>query len=119
VAEIIPARFREAREYIGFTLDQAATALHCSRLLLESLEDGGVEPAEGFTVQLCRLYRRPLKWFTGESEFQPSRRVLAQVEKLTEGDRAAVLDFAEFLQGAGPAPASARELTRKLRTGDE
>jgi transcriptional regulator with XRE-family HTH domain len=98
MADLIPQRFREAREYLGVTRDQVAAALHCSPLLIEGLEDGGVEPSAAFLVQLSRLYHRPAEWFTGEFTFSPSPGLLGKVENLTTRDRDAVLDFAEFLQ---------------------
>jgi transcriptional regulator with XRE-family HTH domain len=110
--EIIPARIREAREYLGFTRDQAAEALHCSPLLIAGLEEGGVEPSEGFLVKLAQFYRRPAGWFTGEWEHHPDPDMVRQLNenpRLTEGDREAVLDFAEFLAGAGPAPKPRRD----------
>lgn len=104
-------RLREAREYLGFTRDQVADALHCSPILIAGLEEGGVEPFEGFLVKLGKLYCRPLEWFRGESKFQPSPELLRHLEnpRLTDGDREAVLDFAEWLQGAGPMPKRLRK----------
>jgi hypothetical protein len=77
--------------------------------------------------KLSRLYRRPIAWLFGESTFQPSPEMLRQLHenpRLTDIDREAVLDFAEFLQGAGPMPKRLRkavteELAKEAGDGGE
>ena len=106
MSEIVPDRFREAREYLGFTRDQVAEALHCSPLLIAGLEEGGVEPFEGFLIKLAKLYQRPMEWFSGESSYQPSAWIKPALEnpRLTDQDREGILDFDEWLQGRKRAP---------------
>lgn len=102
-------RLREARVYLGFSQDDVANATgwHVDRII--TLEDGTGGPATGLELRkLSRLYRRPVAWLCGETTFQPGPEMLHQVENLTDGDREAILDFAEFLEGAGPAPAPRR-----------
>lgn len=99
-----PGRLREAREYLGFTREQVATVLHCSPLLIEAMENGTAGPGPELAAKLVNLYRRPLWWLCGETRFQPSEDLLHKVEGLHPGDREVILDFAEWLQDAGPAP---------------
>jgi transcriptional regulator with XRE-family HTH domain len=100
----VPARLREAREYVGLTREDAAGALGCTPLLVESMETGEAVLFPEMLRRLARLYRRPAEWLCGQSGFQPSAGQLRLVENLGDGDREAVLDFMEFLHGAGPAP---------------
>lgn len=109
---ILPGRIRDAREYLGITLAEASDALGWERSELERIEAGGVTVTGEQVRKLMRLYRRPLGWFTGESRFTPDAELLRQVENLSEHDRSAVLEFAEFLQGAGSPARPARD--RKL-----
>jgi transcriptional regulator with XRE-family HTH domain len=105
-------RLRQAREYIGFTREAAAAALKCSPMLVTAMEVGTADPGPEMLEKLAVLYRRPVGWFTGEWEFRPGPDMVRQLNenpRLTEGDREAVLDFAEFLAGAGPAPKSKRD----------
>lgn len=106
---VVRARLVEAREYLGVTVQQAAGALGWPADRLLALESGDTVTPSGADVRrLARLYRRPVAWLCGETTFQPSPEMLRQVEKLSAGDREAVLDFAEFLEGADPAPEVAR-----------
>lgn len=90
-------RLREAREYLGFSLDQATGRLGWPHSLLAAIEDGTAEPDAVQAEALCKLYMRPLSWFAGEFRFTPAAFTLCGTEDLTPGDREAVLDFAEFL----------------------
>jgi len=104
MSDVQASRLREAREYLGFTQEDAAAALGWDAETLRDMESGRY-PADGPLLPfLARLYRRPLAWFRGESTFQPSEDILRSVEHLHPDDREAVLDFAEWLQSAGPAP---------------
>lgn len=98
-AEPIPSRFREAREYLGFTREQVATATgwHVDRVI--TLEDGtGGCPTELEFANLSKLYRRPLEWFRGEFKFEPGPGITRMLEGVKDpGDREGILDFAEFL----------------------
>ena len=102
---ILPARLLEAREYLGFSVDQVARALSCSPLIIEAIEAGEAKLPGEMLRKLSRLYRRPVAWLQGEVLFQPSPELLREIENLTPGDREAILDFHEFLHDAGPAPA--------------
>lgn len=101
---IIPDRLLEAREYLGFTREQAAVALGTEPLALADMENGSAEPTEVMLAKMGQFYRRPLAWFSGESRFEPSPGLLRRTENLHPGDREAILEFAEWLQGAGAPP---------------
>jgi transcriptional regulator with XRE-family HTH domain len=100
---ILPGRLLEAREYLGFTREEVASATDGQAGLIAELEAGGTTITGEQLRKLSRLYRRPIAWFSDEYPYQPSEGLLRKVEHLTPGDREAVLDFAEFLAGAGPA----------------
>ncbi len=104
MSPVLPARLRDAREYLGFTREDVAGALGCAPAVLERIEAGGTITG-GQLRKLSRLYRRPVAWFRGESRFEPGADLLRMTEHLSEHDRDAVLEFAEWLQHAGqPAP---------------
>jgi hypothetical protein len=100
----LAGRLRETREFLGFAHDQVTGALGWPADVLVQLEDGTLAPSTDQLRRLGALYRRPVEWFHGESQFRPSLGLLRQVEHLHPGDREVVLDFAEWLQGAGPPP---------------
>jgi len=116
-------RLREARVYLGFNRDEVAAAMGRERSWVDDIEHGRTQVTGEELRKLSRLYRRPVGWLQGQAEFQPDAGLLRQVENLTEGDREAILDFAEFLHGAGPAPVPPAEQARRaawrrsLRTG--
>jgi transcriptional regulator with XRE-family HTH domain len=104
------ARLREAREYIGFSRADVAEATGWPIDRIVTLEDGTASTITGEELRkLSRLYRRPVAWLQGETTFRPSPDLLRRLEHLTPGDREAILDFHEWLQGAGPAPKPRRD----------
>lgn len=106
-------RLREARVYLGFSRDEVSGAMGRERRWVDDIENGRQNITGEELRKLSRLYRRPVGWLQGKTEFQPDPDLLRQVENLTEGDREAILDFAEFLQGAGPAPEVTPEQARR------
>lgn len=102
-------RLREARVYLGFSRDDVSRAMGRERRWVDDIEHGRQRVTGEELRKLSRLYRRPVEWLQGETAFQPDAGLLRQVENLAEGDREAILDFAEFLQGAGPMPGRLRE----------
>lgn len=98
-------RLREARVYLGFNRDDVSQAMGRERRWVDDIEQGRTQITGEELRKLSRLYRRPVGWLCGETTFQPDPEMLRRLNenpRLTEGDREAVLDFAEFLQGAGP-----------------
>jgi transcriptional regulator with XRE-family HTH domain len=107
--KIAAGSIRDAREYVGLTLNEVSAALGMEPRELERIEDGDAKVTGEQLRKFGRMYRRPAGWFFGETRFEPGPDLLRQVEGLSEHDRSAVLDFAEFLQGAGSPTAITRE----------
>lgn len=99
-----PSRLQQAREYLGFTHEQVAEAVGWPVAVLVGLEQGGIPITAEQLRTLAAFYRRPPGWFTGEFRFEPGEGVLRMVEGLHPEDREVVLEFAEYLQCADPAP---------------
>lgn len=99
----IGARLKEAREYLGLSQQEVATALNLPRTAVSMMESGqrGVDSLE--LKALAKLYQRPIAFFTGEEEVLGSEvgadvALLAkQVAKLSDQDRSELLRFSEFL----------------------
>lgn len=99
----IGARLKEAREYLGLSQQEVATALNLPRTAVSMMESGqrGVDSLE--LKALAKLYQRPMAFFTGEEEALGSEvgsdvALLAkQVAKLSDQDRGELLRFSEFL----------------------
>ena len=103
-------RLREARGYLGFSRDDVSMKMERERRWVDDIENGR-QPVTGEELRkLSRLYMRPVEWLCGETTFRPGAETLRRVEHLAEGDREAILDFAEFLQCKKQAD-SARETT--------
>jgi len=96
----IAARLKEAREYLGLSQQEVATALRLPRSAVSLIETGqrGVESLE--LSALAKLYQRPIGFFTGEKQTPLASDVALlakQVSKLSEQDRNELLRFSEFL----------------------
>jgi transcriptional regulator with XRE-family HTH domain len=103
-AAVKAERLHEARDYLGFSQDDVAGAMDRERGWVDDIEHGRQRVTGEELRKLSRLYQRPVAWLCGETTFQPGPELLRQVEHLDEGDREAMLDFAEFLEGAKRAP---------------
>jgi len=97
----IGARLKEAREYLGLSQQDVATAMSLPRTAVSMIESGqrGVDMLE--LKAFAKMYQRPTTYFTGEegaSEIAAEVAMLAkQVAKLSEQDRTELLRFSEFL----------------------
>lgn len=99
----IGARLKEAREYLGLSQQEVATALNLPRTAVSMIESGqrGVESLE--LKALAKLYQRPIAFFTGEEEVLGTvvgadvALLAKQVAKLSDEDRSELLRFSEFL----------------------
>jgi transcriptional regulator with XRE-family HTH domain len=97
--KVSAGRLREARVYLGFSVEQAAERLGCAPMLLEAIEAGTADPGPEVLAKFGRLYMRPVEWFTGGWRFEPGPGLLRMAESVRHpDDREAALDFAEFLQ---------------------
>jgi transcriptional regulator with XRE-family HTH domain len=99
----IGARLKEAREYLGLSQQDVATALNLPRTAVSMMESGqrGVDSLE--LKALAKLYQRPIAFFTGEDEVLAAdvgadvALLAKQVAKLSDQDRGELLRFGEFL----------------------
>ena len=96
-------RFREVREYLGFSQQMVADQTGIARSSISDIERGARKVDSLELKKLARLYRRPVGYFlderpdatAGDHAIAGLARALAQ---LTEGDRDAVVRFAEYLR---------------------
>jgi transcriptional regulator with XRE-family HTH domain len=100
---LMAERLRQAREYVGFSQEEVATALGISRPAVTNIESGSrkVEATELNT--LARMYRRTLEFLLTGREPAPSGpeqlAFLARAVKgLSDRDLDEVARFAEFLK---------------------
>jgi transcriptional regulator with XRE-family HTH domain len=102
-------RLRLARETLGLTQEDVATALAIQRTSVISIEAGKRNVTALELRRLSRLYRRNVAWILGEeiaadSQTEADQALYRATAQLSEADRDQVLRFAEFLAAAGPAP---------------
>jgi transcriptional regulator with XRE-family HTH domain len=107
------ARLRRAREFLGLSQESVAEALGVPRASISAMESGRRKVSSLELRDLARLYRRPLEWFydSGAEPIAEDETVSAlfrATKGLTQEDKEQVLRFAEFLKGAGQAPARRR-----------
>lgn len=102
----IGRRVRIARETLGLTQEEAATALGMKRTSVTQMELGKRNITATELVQLAKLYRRSVEWLLGqEADAAVAATALFRATKsLSEHDKEQVLRFAQFLASAGPAP---------------
>lgn len=113
--EAMAARLKDAREYLGLSQDDVATALGISRPAVTNIESGNRKVEAVELDQLAKLYGRPVNYFlSGES-----KEVLEKVafyartfKDLSEKDLDEVARFAEFLRASG---ASKKATARKSK----
>jgi len=107
------ARLRQAREYLGISQEAVAEALGVPRASVSVMESGRRKVSSLELRDLARLYKRPLDWFYGReaepiAEDETVTALFRATKNLTQEDKEQVLRFAEFLKGAGQAPARRR-----------
>lgn len=103
-------RLREAREYLGLSQQEVADLLKLSRPAVTQMEAGKRKVSTLELRELARLYRRPYDWLVGEApELDPvddkiTKALYRTTRELSDRDRAQLLQFAQFLSGAGGPP---------------
>ncbi|WP_107310497.1 helix-turn-helix domain-containing protein [Burkholderia metallica] len=111
--EAMAARLKDAREYLGLSQDDVATALGISRPAVTNIESGNRKVEAVELDQLAKLYGRPVNYFlSGENdEVEGKVAFYARTFKdLSEKDLDEVARFAEFLRASG---SSKKATTRK------
>ena len=103
-------RLREAREFLGLSQQEVAELLSVSRPAVSQMEAGKRKVSSLELRELARLYRRPYDWLVGEqspveeADDAVTKALYRTTRELSDRDRAQVLRFAEFLNGAGGPP---------------
>ena len=96
-------RLREAREYLGFSQEEAATFLGVPRSALSLMETGQRKVDALELKKLAGLYKRPVGYFTGEEAEDVSfgadiTHLARKVSELSSEDREELGRFADFLR---------------------
>jgi transcriptional regulator with XRE-family HTH domain len=102
----IGRRVRIARETLGLTQEETATALGVKRTTVTQMELGNRNITATELVQMAKLFRRSVEWLVGQEE-EPkvaASALFRATRSLSEHDMDQVLRFAQFLASAGPAP---------------
>lgn len=99
------ARLREAREYLGYSQEEAAKALDVSRPAITNIESGQRKVEALELDKLARLYGRPVSYLlTGEEDQlgQDTKVAFAAraLQGLSQHDLDEVLRFASYLRNS-------------------
>lgn len=103
-------RLREAREYLGLSQQEVADLLKLSRPAVTQMEAGNRKVSTLELRELGRLYRRSYDWLVGAEEpadagdDELTKALYRTTRELSTRDRAQLLQFAQFLSGAGTPP---------------
>jgi transcriptional regulator with XRE-family HTH domain len=106
------ARLREAREYLGYSQEEAAQALGVSRPAITNMESGQRNVQALELGKLARLYGRSVSYLmTGEDEPSESDAKVAFAARALQGLTSSDLD--EVLRFAGYLRNSSKTISRK------
>lgn len=99
-SQVLGAKLREAREYIGLRQDQVAAHLGIPRTAVSEIEKGKRSVSALELKKLAHLYQRSVQYFTGDEPAVPADiAFLARTaSSLSNTDRKELQRFAEFLQ---------------------
>lgn len=99
-AQVLGAKLKEAREYIGLKQEQVAQHLGIPRTGVSEIEKGKRNVSALELKKLAHLYQRPVQYFTGDELPVPADvAFLARTASaLSNADRRELQRFAEFLQ---------------------
>lgn len=102
----IGERLREARDTLGITQEDAASALRIPRTSIVSIEKGARNVTATELSAMSTLYRRSVPWILGQesSAIDKTTALFRATDALSETDKAQVLRFAQFLATAGSPP---------------
>ncbi len=107
------ARLRQAREFLGLSQEAVAESLGVPRASVSAMESGRRKVSSLELQALARLYKRPMEFFLNDrddevAEDETVQALFRATSNLDQDDKEQVLRFAEFLRGAGQAPARRR-----------
>lgn len=109
----VAQRLRLARETLGLTQEDVASALGIPRTSVIAMEAGKRNVSALEIRRLARLYQREVAWLLGEGPetieegIAENQALFRATAKLSEEDKEQVLRFAQFL-AAGEAPPGLR-----------
>lgn len=98
---LVAARLREAREYLGLSQDEVASALQLSRPAVTNMESGTRKVDALELEQLAQLFGRSVQYFLGNEEVVPDSKIAfaaRTLKGLSDKDLEEVARFAEFLR---------------------
>ncbi|MGH3972092.1 MAG: helix-turn-helix transcriptional regulator [Pseudonocardiaceae bacterium] len=116
---VMANRLREARETIGLTQADTASALDIPRSSVVALEAGKRKVTGLELRRLARLYRRSVAWLLGEESDEPEvadQALYRATAELSDKDKEQVLRFAQFLAAQAPRDASSPRAPRPRPT---
>lgn len=101
--ERLGERLKSTRDYLGMSQQFVSDSTGIPRSAISDIERGGRRVDSLELKKLARLYRRPVSYFLAEEDNADiGEHVLAGLPRalsgLTNGDKQAVLDFAQYLQ---------------------
>lgn len=106
--QVLGARLRDARRYLGLKQDEVAQHLKIQRSALSEIEAGHrrVEVLE--LNRLAKLYRQPVSYFIGEDDAAAAlpidvAHLARRAADLSEQDRHELGRFADYLQARAKA----------------
>ncbi|MBP6421653.1 MAG: helix-turn-helix transcriptional regulator [Propionivibrio sp.] len=102
--EAMAARLKDAREYLGLSQDDVATAIGISRPAVTNIESGNRKVEAVELAQLAKLYGRPVNYLlSGENEEVPEKFAFyaRTFKDLSAKDLDEVARFAGFLRASG------------------
>lgn len=102
----IGRRVRIARETLGLTQEETASALGMKRTSVTQMEHGKRKITATELIKLSQLFRRNVEWLLGDEpdESVETTALYRATKSLSQHDKDQVLRFAQFLAAAGPAP---------------
>ena len=96
-------RLREAREYVGLSQDETATALGISRTAITLIESAGRKVEAVELGKLAKLYGQDVDWLlTGKSKEKDSKQAfLARaIHGLSSSDMEQLVRFSDYLRNS-------------------
>jgi len=106
--EAVGQRLRTARETLGLTQEDVASALGIPRTSVIGMEAGKRNVTALELRRLARLYRRDVAWLIGETPEETTdstaeaQALFRATAELSVEDKEQVLRFAQFLAAANP-----------------
>lgn len=116
----VAKRLRSARETLGLTQEDVASALGIPRTSMIAMEAAKRNVTALEIRRLARLYRREVSWLLGEGpelvqeDDAENQALFRATSQLSEEDKEQVLRFAQFL-AAAEAPPGAQGRSRRGR----